>query len=181
MADDAEVLFGGELHVDAGRLEDDSDIAPDLGGLAGDVVAQNESSAGGGDHQSRENTKRGGLAAAVGAEQAEDFGRADVEGNVVQGGAIAVLMMKVLELNGGSGAEDGNIFVGQVGGFRRCGFGIQKNYLGAKAPISIWLVTARLKPRPSKNRRSLGTSEKPAQAAVKRVTRAAAFGKPTQA
>ena len=59
--------------------------------------------AAGGKHEGGENTEQGGLAAAVGAEQSEEFGGADVEGNAVEGGAILVAVNEIL--NGDDGVR----------------------------------------------------------------------------
>ena len=79
MADQHQVLFGGEFHVDALRLEDHADVAAHQRGLAGDIVAHDQRASAGGQHQGRENAEGRGLAAAVGAEQAEDLGRPHIE------------------------------------------------------------------------------------------------------
>ena len=69
MADDGQVFFRGQLHVDALRLKDHADIAAHLRRIAGDIVSHDHGAAAGGNHQRRENAERRGLAAAVRAEQ----------------------------------------------------------------------------------------------------------------
>ena len=101
VTDQHQVLFRRELDVDALLLEDHADLAANLAGLFGDVVAHDERAAAGGNHERREDAEGRGLAAAVGAEQSEDLGGANIERNARQGGAVAVLMAKVLQLNDG--------------------------------------------------------------------------------
>ena len=99
MADVDEVLFGGKFHVDAARLEDHSDLAAHSAGIERHVVAQDQGASGGGKHQRGEDAEHGGLAAAVGAEQAEDLRALHVEGDAVEGHAVAVLVAQAFDLD----------------------------------------------------------------------------------
>ena len=73
MALAAQVLADREGLVEALGLEDDADLAADLRGIAGDIEAGDDGAAFGGHHHGRKDAEDGGLAAAVGTEQAEDF------------------------------------------------------------------------------------------------------------
>ena len=64
-----EIFVGGELGIDALRLEDDADVAAQRSGLANGVEAGDGGAAGGGDHERGKNAEQRGLAAAVRAEQ----------------------------------------------------------------------------------------------------------------
>ena len=67
---------------------------------------------GGGGHERGEDAEEGGFAAAVGAEEAEDFAAVDVEGEVVEGDAVAVAVGELVDLDdvpGGCGGVGGNV------------------------------------------------------------------------
>ncbi len=90
-----EVFVGGQLGVDALGLEDDTDVAPQRARLANGVEAGDGGAAGSRDHERGKNAKESGFTAAVRAEKAEEFRRADVEGDAAEGGAILVAMHEV--------------------------------------------------------------------------------------
>src|SRR5215472_16418496 len=92
-----EIFFRGELDVDALCLEDDADLAAEAVGIFGGVGAENDGAASARKHQGRENAEERSFAAAVWAEQAEQFGGAHVEGHVVEGGAVLVFMDDVFD------------------------------------------------------------------------------------
>src|SRR5580704_6062476 len=97
-----EVLVRGELLVDALRLKDHSDLVPQSGWLLRGVATHNGGAAGGGKHQRGKDPEEGGLAAAVRAQQAKQFGGADVERNAVESGTVAVAMHQILDRNYGA-------------------------------------------------------------------------------
>ena len=101
VANQHQVFFGGELDVDALFLEDHADLVADSAGVLGDIASHDERASAGRNHQRRENAKRRGLAAAVGAQQAKNFRRTNFERHARQRGAVTVLMAQVLQLNDG--------------------------------------------------------------------------------
>ena len=102
VADQHQVLFRRELDVDALGLEDYADVAAHQRGLARDIVSHDQGAAAGRKHQRRKNAERCRLAAAVGAQQAEDLRGTHIERDAGQRDTIAVLMAKRLQLNDGS-------------------------------------------------------------------------------
>src|SRR5476651_448404 len=99
MALRAQVLFHGEGLVQALRLEDYAYLAPHGARLALHVVAGNDGVAFGGRHHGGENSEERGFAAAVGAQQAEDYTLLHFEADVRKRHAVAVSMRKVLNLD----------------------------------------------------------------------------------
>ena len=90
-------IFGrGQFKINALRLEHDPDLTAHLVGLFGRVESHDHGAAASRDHQGREDAKHRGLAAAVGSEQSEQFGGADVERNSIQGGAAVVAVDQIL-------------------------------------------------------------------------------------
>ena len=71
----AQVLLDGELDVERARLEDDAGLLADLPGFLGDIEAADGGRAARRNHECREDAEERGLAAAIGAEQAEDLRR----------------------------------------------------------------------------------------------------------
>src|SRR3954466_5702989 len=96
-----EVLVGREFQIDALRLEYDSDLSAQRGWILSGVAAHHQRVAGSRDHQGRQDTKQSGFAAAVGAEQPEQFRGADVERNTIQRGAVFVAVNQILYGNDG--------------------------------------------------------------------------------
>src|SRR5579862_6341429 len=96
-----QILVGGKFGIDALRLEDDADLAPQTGWILRRIAAHHEGAAGGGNHQGGKNPKQRGLAAAVGTEQAEQFRRTHVERDAVERGAIFVAVNEILYGNDG--------------------------------------------------------------------------------
>src|SRR5215469_11024229 len=66
-----EVFISGELRIDALRLEDDADFAPQQGRLLDHIEAGDDRPTGGRNHQCRKNAEKSRLAAAVWPDQAE--------------------------------------------------------------------------------------------------------------
>ena len=102
---DEEVLEDGQLAVEARRLEDDAEAAAQLAqGAVGREAVDAERSFGRGD-QRREELEEGRLAAAVRAEEGEELARRDVEGDAVEGEAVAVGPAQPLDRDEGRGAH----------------------------------------------------------------------------
>src|SRR6266853_5922124 len=78
-----QIFVGSKLRVNTLRLKDDADVAAQGSGLAHGVKANDGSRAGCGHHEGRQNAKECGLAAAVCAQQSEQFSRTDVERNAI--------------------------------------------------------------------------------------------------
>jgi len=100
-ADEAEVLAGGEAAEQGHALGDDPDLALQLGGVLGQVGAQYADLAAGGCEQAGEHLDGGGLAGAVGAEEAEELARVDGEVDVIDGGEIPEAARERGGLDGG--------------------------------------------------------------------------------
>ena len=98
-----EVLVGGQLWINALRLKHDADLSSQVGGILRGIAAHDQGAAGGGNHQSRENSEQSSLSAAIGSEQSEQFRRPHVEGNSVQRSAIFVAVNQILYGNDGRG------------------------------------------------------------------------------
>src|ERR1019366_3882070 len=96
-----EVLASGKFQVDAWGLKDDADAAAQGSRLANGVEASNSGIAGGRNHERGKNAEKRGLAAAVGTEQAEEFGGANVEGHSIERGAVGIAVNDVAHLNDG--------------------------------------------------------------------------------
>jgi predicted phage gp36 major capsid-like protein len=75
------------------------------GWLSGRVPAHNQRPSGAGNHESGENPEKRGLATAVGAEQAEEFGRSNVKRNVIKRRTAVVTMDDVLDRDYGLGVR----------------------------------------------------------------------------
>ena len=74
-----EVLIRGQLGVDTLRLEHDADLAAKAGGILRGIAAHDQGAAAGRNHQRRKDAEESRFAAAVGAEQAEQFRGPHVE------------------------------------------------------------------------------------------------------
>ena len=98
-----EVFVGGEFGVNALGLEDDADVAAQGSGLPNSVEAGDRGAAGSRDHECGKNPEESGLAAAVWAEKAEEFGGTNVEGNAVKRSAVLIAMDEVANGNDGDG------------------------------------------------------------------------------
>jgi hypothetical protein len=83
-------LLTGLARVEGGLLERHADPQPYLPRLGGDVVAGHGRPAGRGRQQGAEDADGGGLAGAVGAEEAVDLALADVEVESIDGGGHTV-------------------------------------------------------------------------------------------
>src|SRR5262249_41363621 len=95
----AQVFFGSQLFVEAGRLEDNSDALADLVAGGGQIQVHHADMAGSQWNKSGENSKEGGLTTTVGAEEAEDFACVDAEVHASEGLPLAVGMAQGLNLN----------------------------------------------------------------------------------
>ena len=115
-----EILVGGEFEVDALGLKDHADLATQTRRLARGIATHDGSAPRGRKHKSGKNAEECGLAAAVGAEQSEQFRRTHVEGNAIQSRAVAVAMHQVLDGNDGCEGRrsDFRSGVGECGNFR---------------------------------------------------------------
>ena len=114
------ILVGRELQVDALGLKDHADLPAQARWFLRRIAAHDGGAAGGRKHQGGKNPEERGLAAAVGAEQAEQFRRTHVERNAVQSGAVLIAMHQVLDGNDGPDGS-GRYFrsgVGDGGNFR---------------------------------------------------------------
>src|SRR4051812_34943219 len=100
-----EVLVRREFGIDALRLEYDADLPANRGWIMGGVPAHDQGVAGGRNHQSRQDAEQRGLAAAVGAEQPEQFRGANVERNAIKRGAVFVSVNQILYGNDGGGGR----------------------------------------------------------------------------
>lgn len=98
-----EILVGGELGIYALGLEDDTDLAAQCRGILGGIATHHQGTTGSGDHQRGQNTEQRCLPAAIGAQQSEEFSRAYVERNSIEGRAILVTVDQVLYGNNGLG------------------------------------------------------------------------------
>src|SRR5208283_4301867 len=96
-----EVFVGGQLGVDTLGLEDNADVAAQGSGLADGVEAGDRGAARGRDHERRKNAEESSFAAAVGAEQPEEFSRANFKGNAVERGAVLIAMHQIANSNNG--------------------------------------------------------------------------------
>ena len=113
MAVAAEVLFGGELLVEAGGLKDGADLATKGVAMAVYVLAQHLNGVGGRGDEGAEYAEESGFAAAVGAEEAEDFGGVDGESEVVECDASAIPVGEGGDLDDG-GVEGFGAHVGAL-------------------------------------------------------------------
>jgi hypothetical protein len=95
------IFVGGQLYIDARRLEDDADVAAQSSGLANSVESGDGGAAGRGNHERGKDPEQRRLAAAIRAEQSEQFGRPDLERNAIQGGAVLVAMDEIANGNYG--------------------------------------------------------------------------------
>jgi hypothetical protein len=74
-----QILSGCEFKIDALRLENDANLAPQIVGILRRVVAENGRMAGYWDHQRRKNSEQGGFAAAVRPQKPEQLCSTDIE------------------------------------------------------------------------------------------------------
>jgi hypothetical protein len=99
-ADEAKVFGGGEAAEEGEAFGDDADLAFDFDGVGDGVEAEDLDAAGGGGEEAGEHLDGGGLAGAVGAEEAEELTGGDGEVDVLDGGEVA-------EAAGEAGGDDG--------------------------------------------------------------------------
>ena len=89
LAEDAEVLIGGEFGVERDVLRDETEREARGGVGGGERLAVERERAGVGRAEAADERHRGGLAGAVGAEQAEELAAGDVERHAVERGERA--------------------------------------------------------------------------------------------
>ena len=94
-----EVLGRREFQIDALRLEDDTDLAPQLAGFAGGIASEYERASTDWHHERRKNAEHGGLSAAVGSEQAEELRWTDIERDPIQSRAVSVAVGEIANRN----------------------------------------------------------------------------------
>jgi len=99
--DHLDVLAAGEVVVDGGGLARQADLGAHAGRVGADVDADDAGGAGVGWQQGGEDAEQGGLADAVGAEQAEDAAWLDGEGETVQRADLAEGLDQALGLDDG--------------------------------------------------------------------------------
>jgi hypothetical protein len=107
VAEQLDQLAGGEEWEERGRLQLDTDHGADLVGLADGVEARHLDAAGVGLAQALDHLEGGGLAGAVGAEDAEDLAGADVEVDAGDGGEAFVAFDEAADLDDRGGARGG--------------------------------------------------------------------------
>ena len=100
-----EILIRSQLGIDALRLEHDSDLAAKACGILRGIEAHDQGAAAGRNHQCRKNAEERSFSAAVGAQQAEQFGRPYVEAHAVQSCAALVSVNEILNRNDGRGGR----------------------------------------------------------------------------
>jgi hypothetical protein len=109
-----QIFVGGEFGVNALGLKDDSDMAAQGSGLADGVEAGDGGAARSRNHESGKNAEQCGLAAAVRAEESEEFSGLNVEGDAIESGATLVKMHEVANGDDGLARE-----LGWLGGRRK--------------------------------------------------------------
>ena len=87
----AEIFFDGQIEIAGQRLRDHADGAAHRIGIFRDVVSGNAGSAAGDRDERSHHADQRGFPRAVRPQQAEDFFFLHVEGNVIDGGKVAVL------------------------------------------------------------------------------------------
>jgi hypothetical protein len=104
--EDAKVLRNGEVagegSVDGGKVR----AAEGLAAPFGKVAAVDGDGSRGGFEDAQDHVDGGGFASAVGAEEAEDFMRADLEGEAVDSDDVAVLLAQMAYGKDGSGHRE---------------------------------------------------------------------------
>ena len=95
------VFAHGQFLVEAWRLENDPESAPNRARVAREIESENAGAAGGWPDEGGKNPEEGGLAAAVGSEQAEDFARINAEGDLVKRNAISIAVGEPIGGEGG--------------------------------------------------------------------------------
>src|SRR6266576_200740 len=94
-----EILVGGQFFIDALCLKNYADLAAHCGRILRGIGVCNQGSTGGGNHEGGENSEKRGLAAAIGPQQAEEFGGANVERDVVERRTTVIAVDDVLDRN----------------------------------------------------------------------------------
>jgi len=93
-------LFHFELVLEAGGLQADTDAVFELAGLDLGIAPEDGDASAGSWTQSFENFDGGGLAGAVGSEEAEDFAGADFEVDAFDGLEGAVVLFEGFDFDG---------------------------------------------------------------------------------
>ena len=115
-AEQAEVVVGGEFLVEGEVLGDVADLPLGGAGVGGDGLAADFDATGVGAEDAAGDGDRGGLAGAVGPEQAEALAGGDGERDVADGDEVAVALVDVVD-------EEHGRMIGRVG--RRASNGVR--------------------------------------------------------
>src|SRR5690606_10096703 len=102
---EAEVLADGQLGVERGLLEYHAERTPHGSGALDRVVPEDTGRAGRRRHQRRDDAEERRLAAAVGAEEAEQLARRDLERDAAERGVLAVAMCEITDDEGRRDAQ----------------------------------------------------------------------------
>src|SRR5271166_4186823 len=129
-----EVFVGGEFKIDALCLEDYAYMAAQGSGLADRVEAGDGGAAGSWNHERGKDSKQSSFAAAVRAEETEEFRGANVEGHAVERGAILVAMDEVA--HGDDGLAGTQVRVGQGGEINRSRVRGHRPFYAGRAGLS---------------------------------------------
>src|SRR5262245_42279599 len=105
----AEAEIFGDAHLGVKRtvLRHVADAAADLEGVPEDVETVDGGGAGGGRQEAGEDAHGGRLAGAVGAKEADDAATRHVEGDITNGGVIAVELGELFDVNHGGNSSSG--------------------------------------------------------------------------
>ena len=103
-----QVAPDGHLVVERRRVGQKADARADLVRVARDVDAVDGHLAGGRQEHAAEDLERGRLAGAVEAEEADDLAALDGEGEVADGGVLAVVLGQSFDFDHGGGGDGGS-------------------------------------------------------------------------
>jgi len=87
----------GQIHIHAHLLQHHADLLLDQHGLPRHVIARHFNAPAGDLRQRGQHANRGGLARAIGAQQAKDFPRLNREGEIIHNGPLVVDFGNVLK------------------------------------------------------------------------------------
>ena len=96
-----QVLVDGQFFIQARGLKHDADAAANFLRLAPQVETENSRFAALDRQQRRQETKQRGFAAAIGAEEDEDFARLDLQRQTGQCAVLAVMMFETKDVDRG--------------------------------------------------------------------------------
>ena len=106
-ADEAEVFGCGEATEESEAFGHDADLALDLDGVGDGVKTEDLNRARGGGEQAGEHLDGGGLACAVGTEEAEELAGGDREVDILNGGEVAETAGEACSGNGKDHVREG--------------------------------------------------------------------------